>query len=317
MTHVVYLVIILILAGIVYYLIRKQKKIKGQAETWMEQSKNETSAAISETENRLKQDSETKIKTLLTENNATIAGIEESYEKRLERDEELIDYLRGTQRSEKTFAAYQSLAAIKKILMQADRLSAQQMVIAGNVIIPTRTDEDSFSAARTDTLVILPTGLYPIDTKRYRGKVFHGITRENAHGFDRLIEEVSPNHENQSEQTVVLGKRQNEKSGNVIRITVDCHPEISAPVMRAAAEFRSYLDTHGISVKHIVPIIYFMDDPADDMKTENFSERGLPRICLNQNDLYQMINKELNQEEWILSAGEQQKMKQLFSENSY
>ncbi|GGL62229.1 hypothetical protein [Sporolactobacillus putidus] len=316
MLQVIYLMIILILAGIIYFLIQKQKKIRSQAEEWIEKSRNETASTINETENRLKEESETKIKNIMTENSATIAGIEESYEKRLGRYEELIDYLQGAQRSEKTFTAYQHLAAIKKILVQSNRISSQQMVVAGNAIVPAKTVGGDLSVVRADILFLLPTGLYVVDTKRYRGKIFHGMNTENAQGFERLIGEIVPKPESGTEETLILSKRmeQGNSNENFLRITIDCHSDISAPVMKATSEFRAYLSDHRISVERIVPVIYFMDDSADQMKTENFSERERPLICLSQNDLYQMISQELDQEEWILATEKIQKIKQLISE---
>ncbi|MDD9149554.1 hypothetical protein OYT88_13460 [Sporolactobacillus sp. CQH2019] len=314
MVHVIYLAIILILIGIIYFLFQKQQKIKSRAEEQIEKSQNETSATISETENRIKEESETKIKHIMTENSATIAGIEESYEKKLGRYEELIAYLRGTQRSEKTFAVYQNLTAIRKILVQSKRISARQMAFAGNIIVPVRAGGSDFS--RADIILLLPTGLYLLDTRKYKGKVFHGISPEHAQGFERLIKENIPSLANGSEETLVMSGDRKQRDGNLdfLRITIDCYSDLAAPIMQAVPEFRAYLGNRQVNAERIVPVLYFMDDSADHAKAENFSEKEWPLICLNQNDLYQMISQELDREEWIFTAEKLLKIKRLFSE---
>ncbi|MFJ5965374.1 nuclease-related domain-containing protein, partial [Bacillus sp. NPDC093026] len=71
------------------------------------------------------------------------------------------------------------LTELKDKLISDGKINENEMVIMGNVFVP-YDDNGETKTRQIDHLVILPSDIYIIETKYWRGTVIHGINHKNA-----------------------------------------------------------------------------------------------------------------------------------------
>ncbi|MCY7775645.1 nuclease-related domain-containing protein, partial [Bacillus licheniformis] len=114
-----------------------------------------------------------------------------------------------------------------------------------------------------DHLVILPSDIYIIETKYWRGTVIHGINRKNAESiandFSFVFEQLFPKANSDTEKTIIFMKNSNidkdSEQKNSINISYYDNPRNQ--VMDTMYKLRNFLITYNNKFNYVEPIVYF------------------------------------------------------------
>ncbi|MFD2615791.1 nuclease-related domain-containing protein [Terrilactibacillus laevilacticus] len=313
----VFILIIMLISLVVicFYLLRKQKKIQNEAYHLIEQSKKEVALSLQKERNRLEQESEKTMQGLLEDHSMTVVGIQENYEKKLSKQKDYINFLQRSLKCPKDAATYRVLKDIKKLCLNEQLIQEEDMLIIGNIFLPYYTINGENKIKQLSHVLLLPTGIYLIESKYWEGRVYHGLTRELSHPLDFLFDIFHEEELKDGEHTFILTRKKGSDVSGEFKNTlnIELQMNIGRELCDLAKELeRSLFD---LDSSQVVPILYF-DSPKDDHRIRNYSERDLPQVCIGPKDLNLFIRKELQSQEWLLSAAELKEVKQRL-ENLY
>ncbi|WKB34740.1 nuclease-related domain-containing protein [Terrilactibacillus sp. S3-3] len=295
--EVFYIIIVVLMAGVIFYLLRRQKKIRHETREWIEQNKKETAASMAIIEERLKTESEEAIQEMMAEHSVLVANIEDAYERQLHQKQEYIDYLKRTWHNAGEAETFKILSNIKKIFIREHLLSDNEMLIIGNIFIPYSSETGEMKLGHIDHLVLLPSGLYAIETKNWPGQVFHGLTKTNAHGFGFLLAMLCPNAANEEEHTLVFTRQKNNGLENPDgAVNVALYTEIGAQVSEAAKQLMKKIAAYDSRVSKVKPIICLGGQKSAEDRSANFTTREKPLVFSDQKTLYLFFQNEIKQQ---------------------
>lgn len=306
----IYIAIIVLMAGMIVYLLKRQKKIRHETKEWIERSKKETAASLALNEERLKNESEEAARKMMTDHSVLVANIEDTYERQLQQKQEYIDYLKRTWRNAGEVETYKILSNIKKIFIKERLLSAREMLIIGNVFIPYPSETGVMKLGRIDHLVLLPSGLYAIETKNLPGQVFHGLSKTDAHGFKFFLDMLCPDAANEEEHTLVFTPQ---KSGEPDSspdgaLNVALHTELGSQITEAAGRLMKELAAYDARVSEVTPIIWLGGRKSEEDRMANYATREKPLVFFEQKTLYLFFQKEISRKSRLFSDEDLEKI---------
>src|SRR5690625_4725752 len=98
---------------------------------------------------------------------------------------------------------YQLLRVIKQKIILANMIKDSKILILNNIFIP-YLDQQQKTVRQIDHLIVLPTGVFIIETKHLKDIVVHGLKKESLGQYASFFKALFPNEENNSEKTFVI-----------------------------------------------------------------------------------------------------------------
>ncbi|MFE0391418.1 nuclease-related domain-containing protein [Bacillus licheniformis] len=176
--------------------------------------------------------------------------------------DEYINNLKKYSRNSGEVITHTILTELKEKLISEGKINENEMVIMGNVFVPYEENGET-KTRQIDHLVILPSDIYIIETKYWRGTVIHGINRKNAESiandFSFVFEQLFPKANSDTEKTIIFMKNSNidkdSEQKNSINISYYDNPRNQ--VMHTMYKLRNFLITYNNKFNYVEPIVYF------------------------------------------------------------
>ncbi|WP_174612895.1 nuclease-related domain-containing protein [Virgibacillus ihumii] len=190
---------------------------------------------------------------------------------------------------------HQILEQLKSDLVQEGIISGDEMYIVPNLYIPYE-ENGNLKTRQIDHLVLLPTGVYVVETKYWQGKVVHGLTQENAGEFSFIADMMtSRNQSSGKKHTLVFVPDQefDEK-----KIQVKSYGDPAQQVMSTAYTLRDYIYQHFGRTNFITPIVYFgySSDKNTDGVIDLSDDQNVPRL-IGETEIRQYFREQLHAEQ--------------------
>lgn len=199
--------------------------------------------------------------------------------------EKEIKWLHENFRNRGEILANNTLNDIKDELIRKGKVGANQIGIIPNVIIP---DRKGVRSRQLDHLLLLPTGLYIIETKHWQGHTVLGFNKKTAGKFG-FIDELLGNF---SKENLVFTFEKK-------KLQVAAH--YSNPITQvkiASSRLKDYLDDRKINAGWITGVVYFNHEEG---KLHDWDkDTTVPRIK-GPEDLREFVFNELDKKKWRLS----------------
>ncbi|MEH6891979.1 nuclease-related domain-containing protein [Bacillus sp. JJ864] len=194
---------------------------------------------------------------------------------------------------------HQLLKELKKELVEQKIISPSEMYIMPNIFVPYPFNGE-LRTRQIDHLVLLPTGVYVIETKYWRGKIVHGLTTQTANPFSFIIDAMSKTKQDrEKEQTLVFvpSSTKDENGIESTTIQVRSYGEPTTKAKRTTKILYDYLTSrHGKKISFIKPIVYFGYTPnanTIDGIIDLSPDTTVPRLN-GSNQLKQFFKDELS-----------------------
>src|SRR5690625_7941353 len=98
---------------------------------------------------------------------------------------------------------YQLLREIKQELILTNMINDSEMLILNNIFIP-YLDQQQKTVRQIDHLIVLPTGVFIIETKHLKDIVVDGLKKESLGQYASFFKALFPNEENNYEKAFVI-----------------------------------------------------------------------------------------------------------------
>lgn len=187
------------------------------------------------------------------------------------------------------------LEELKSELVEEGAVSPNEMVILPNLFIPYEED-GNLKTRQIDHLVLLPTGIYIVETKYWRGKIVHGLTRENAGSFSFIADMMASRNQQSAHKHTLVFVPENEFDEK--KIQVRSYGDPTQQVMKTAYTLREYIYEHFGRTNFITPIVYFgySSEKDSDGVIDLSDNRNVPRL-VGETDIRLYFRKQLIHEQ--------------------
>lgn len=176
------------------------------------------------------------------------------------------------------------LEELKQQLMKEGHLASSEMVILPNLFIP-YTDKDGITKTRQmDHLILLPAGLFVVETKCWRGKVIHGLNKHNA-GMFSFINDMMGAKDSHDDQTLVFVQGTDDDA-EIPTVQIKSYGDPAKQAKRSAQVLGQYLSERLDHKIYVTPIVYFS---YESVKDEAYKQGVLD--LSNDGDTYRLTNK--------------------------
>lgn len=267
MGYIVCGIFILILGGIAYFFYKQTKTLqtekqiilldqqneKEQLLTNFEQQKNRIEYVFNQKEQALEQAVKEVFQQTQQEHEAEVAKMQENMNELNNYIEEIQKYSRNTGE----IITHQILSELKKTWIANGTLSETDMHIIPNVFIPF-VSKGQVRTRQIDHLILLPVGIYVVETKYWRGKIVHGLNKTRAKDFSFLLDMI-PNNKKSTQTLVFIPSTSSDETGNAVNtIQVRSYGEPTDQASRTAVTLNKYLNSKmQWEVPYVTPVVYF------------------------------------------------------------
>jgi hypothetical protein len=295
------IIIILCLSVLCLYLIQYQKRMKQT----FKRTQAEMAVTMEQTENRYRQNLENEIN-----------NIKQSHKEEMNKARNYIKSLEKLCRNPGEVITHKILMNLREEFIQQGKIHPEEMIIMANVFVPF-TENNVIKTRQIDHLVLLPTDIYIIETKYWRGKVLHGLTKEKAGEFSFILDTLFPKHQNNTEHTIVFIKDNTEKTeeqSGFMKIVSYENP--STQVIKTALKLKDFLITFNKKFNYVEPILYYGYDSDDFNEVIILSEKDKPRVFKSEKDLVDYFENELKRKKKF-SVNDLEEIKQIMEQVNY
>ncbi|MGG3523261.1 NERD domain-containing protein [Bacillus pseudomycoides] len=260
-------IFILILGGIAYFFYKKTKMLQAEKQIVLQDHQNEKAQILNNFEqqkndiehnfNQKNQNLEIAYKEVFKqtqkEHATKVAEMQESMNELNNYIEDIQKYSRNTGE----IITHQILSELKKTWVSNGTLSETDMYIIPNVFIPF-TYNGKMRTRQIDHLILLPVGIYVVETKYWRGKIVHGLTKTLAKDFSFLLDMV-PNSKKSSQTLVFIPSQSSDETGRLVNtIQVRSYGEPTDQASRTAVTLNEYLNAQvQWKAPYVTPVVYF------------------------------------------------------------
>lgn len=165
-----------------------------------------------------------------------------------------INNLQKYSRNTGEIVTHQLLTDVKTNMIQDNLISQEEMLILPNLFIPDDRKR-GLQTRQIDHLVLLPTGIYIVETKYWRGKIVHGLSNDHSGLFSFIPKMISNDNRSSNKTHTLVFNPNQESNGSVINIKSYGNPE--EQVMNTAMTLRRYIYQQFQHKMFITPIVYF------------------------------------------------------------
>ncbi|WP_459500068.1 nuclease-related domain-containing protein [Bacillus sp. C1] len=191
----------------------------------------------------------------------------------------LITELRAYSKSSEEMNTHEILHYMKRGFIQQGIITEDELHIIPNIFLPKvhSRNGNKMGCTRVDHLLLLPTGIYVIETTEWQGRMIHGLTKENAGVYSFMIDEIGKyQHEYEKEETFVFMKK-----GDSMILKVE---NVGNPVYKAkrlSTILYDYLKEINPQVlkEEVKSIVYFGNETkGSENEMIDLSNEVLPRL---------------------------------------
>jgi|GEM_PF-4890486 len=302
-------IIILVLALLFYFIYRKQKNsydqeiknLKLQIITSLEEANDAHRKYLNETVVQLEAASEEKLEMQ-----------EQKYLEDINEKDKYINNLYKMSMSRGEILTYQLLREIKQELILANMINDSEMLILNNIFIP-YLDQQQKTVRQIDHLIVLPTGVFIIETKHLKDIVVHGLKKESLGQYASFFKALFPNEENNSEKTFVIeGQSTSSQVQREIKIIDQKNPAIE--VKKTAQILTSYLKEKMSFNQLIKPIVYFNYSTSKQNYVLNYSELKDVPIFTEREEVTNYLKDQLTIQERVFEVEDMLEIKLIIDE---
>ncbi|BAC14059.1 hypothetical protein [Oceanobacillus iheyensis HTE831] len=297
MVTIIYFSIIIILAAVIVLLLKRAKKMEREHEYNIDLITEEVSATMetqtSEYENRLHDEHQRFEIELNKEINR--------FNKMISDKNDYINSLKAFSINSGEVETHNILLHVKEMLIKQNLVQKDEMLIIGNLFIPYNKGLE-LKTRQIDHLILLPTGLYIIETKKWSGTVLHGVSYGQDNTLDVLIQSMFP-YDDHKEHTMVI---KNDEVSETLQanVKVVSYGNPSNEVMETALKLKNFLEQTHIEYNSVQPIVYY--NCASQYRTfvKNYSNDDQVNIFTDEESLYSFFLEELTTKDIIYQREE-------------
>lgn len=204
------------------------------------------------------------------------------------------------QRNKGEVITHHLLLKIKQSLVNEGRITHDQMMIMGNEFVPDSRGK-ILGARQIDHLVLLPTGVYIIETKHWRGKILYDYTKNDLGEFSYLFDMMFPEVEDHHKKTLVIRNSKNpfsEDSSKDAALEILSYGDPALQVRSTAQTLQTFLKDKVPSVQWVKGILYFgyKQDQINSVHKKNTDNEN-PLVICNEKELEAFFQEELKKPE--------------------
>ena len=308
-----WLLAILFIAACCYF-IYKQKKIHKTYTRLIERKNEEAAGALALKEELQKEQTEA----LLTDERRHYEeAINDVIEQRNSDVSKLNHYIRMIERFSRNsgeIMTHNILLELKSELIKAGMIRTEEMRVLGNVFIPYYSESGDLQTRQIDHLIILPTGIYVVETKYWKGKVLHGLTKEKAREFSFIMESLFPKSGKDEEETIAFINTNNSGQDHKAEMKVVAYDNPAMQAKNSVQFLKNYLINKEMLADAIVPIVYFGYKSNEQNTIVDYSQDAITKRFISKTELHQYFNSEINDKRKIYNITEIQELKALIED---
>ncbi|MDP1420109.1 nuclease-related domain-containing protein [Peribacillus simplex] len=282
--------------GWIAYLLKKRKEMVEKSNKQigsMEEAHKQEIASTKE----VHENSIDTMKSKVSEHLTTIKGKhqDEMEKLRLENED-----LRNKTRNRGEILTQLILENLKEDLINKSILKEDEMIILPNIFIP----EENGKTRQIDHLVLLPQGLYVIETKNWKGHIVLGMTKRNSGKFSFLPDLLCSS----KEETIIFKK---ESSGISVKTN---YGNPITQVAGAAFILSEYLKKKSVRVGWVESIVFFNHD---DKTLYDWSTNPKVKRMAEKEELVQFFKTEITGRDRRYSAHQLNEIKDHIEKTNY
>ncbi|APC46480.1 nuclease-related domain protein [Aeribacillus phage AP45] len=302
MEFIILLIFALLLLGMYFY-------FRGRIQYYeklMENFKSETAATILEHNNQ--------ISVLKAEHDAKVTQIENRHKDEIKKLNDYIENIRKLSRNFGEINTHNTLEDIKNNLAKQEKINPDDMIILPNVFIPFKTKDNVTQSRQIDHLVLMSSGIYIIETKYWRGKVLHGLSKRNAQNFSFIIDLINPSSSVDEVHTLVFLPWDNGENGELKIVSYE-NPENQ--VKQTAVKLKEFLENHFGRVGYVTPIIYFGYNSNEKNGVVDYSNDKYTQRFTSSQELLNFFERQAEIKEKTFSLDDLRRIKEIINKANY
>lgn len=225
--------------------------------------------------------------------------LSETYKREIEKLMIENEDIRKNYRNQGEIITHQILENFKSDLISKRIVSPDEMIIMPNIYI---LDENG-KTRQIDHLVLLPTGIYVIETKHWKGHIVMGLTRKESHKFSFLADLL----DSEKEETLIFDK------GDSGALTVKTYENPISEVQQTAVILSTYLQSQDIKT-WINTLVFFNYEKKE---IHDWSDNSIVKRFTNKEQLQHFFINELTSQKRIYGAFQLKNIKHLIERANY
>lgn len=225
--------------------------------------------------------------------------LSESYQREIEKLMIENEDIRKNYRNHGEIITHQILENFKSDLISERIVSPDEMILMPNIYIP----EENGRTRQIDHLVLLPTGIYVIETKYWKGHIVMGLTTKGSHRFSFLADLLV----SEKKDTLIFEKPE---SG---ALTVMTYENPIREVQQTALILSTYLQSQDIKT-WINTSVFFNHNQKE---VHDWYDTSIVKRFTNKEQLQQYFLNELTSQKRIYGAFQLNNVKHLIESANY
>ncbi|MGE7022010.1 nuclease-related domain-containing protein [Solibacillus cecembensis] len=216
--------------------------------------------------------------------------IKEEHDGKLNKIEDYIKNFEKYSRNRGEIITHKILVDLKSELVKNQEIQPEDMIIMGNVFIPFITKDKELMTRQIDHLILCQSGIYVIETKFWKGKILHGISKKNAGDMSIVFNNIFYDNPEDKEETIIFEPLK-KNDDNIREFKVVSYDNPVKQVRGTAGKLNEYINLKLNINKGVSSIVYF-GYPIDTKNfVENYSsktskyDKYAALICINSKDL--------------------------------
>jgi hypothetical protein len=296
---IVYVLIILILLGGCIYFITQASKQKQLHQSAIDQLNKTKEIELKEKEAAFNQHLEDIIVERELVYNESVEKVTEEFEKDRLKFNDYIRNLEKYSRNKGEIITHRVLTELKTSMVSRGVLAESEMIIMGNVFIPLPSVNDTIKTRKMDHLVLLPQGIYLIETKYWRGKIIHGVSKEQLEDLAYYFDSLFVEHKGK-EQTIVFydnsqdSVKEHEQEKN---IKVASYENPAYQTLESAERLEDFLMNYSPKFNTVKPILYYGYHSYNGDEPQDYSRMTEVEVCTSREKLENYFEEKIKSKE--------------------
>lgn len=190
----------------------------------------------------------------------------------------------------------QVLLEIKKHLIEQNLITSDEMLVEGNLFIPSM-ENNNHQLSQIDHIVLLPTNIFIIETKYWKGKVVHGLSKNNAGKLSFLLDELFPSVDKEKENVFLFSSKDTDNGQKEVNMFTYDNPVTQ--VRKTAMKLKSFLSDKDPKYNLVRTIVYYgypnsRHNFVVDMSSQSGSKKMLDtEVITDKEELKRFFQEEL------------------------
>lgn len=296
---------IIIVLGIIFYYIYKNQRTSYTKE--IKRLKMETIDRIDQNNNDNRNYLNEIVEQVETSAQSKLEQVEQEFMSIVHEKDKYINKLYKMSVNRGEILTYQLLREIKMELIEDHLIEEEDILILNNIFVPYNNGK-SKTVRQIDQLIILPTGVYIIETEHLSDVVVHGLTKEKLGEYAVIFDVMFPEDAKDIEKTfVIIPGDQSSEHSKETRIVSQNNPGIE--VRETARILTSYLSKEIKFNQIIKQIVYFNYSESVKNRVLNFSTLENINVFTDRDQVSNYFKNELTSQERVVSREELQTIK--------